>query len=413
MNQKKSKKKSKKSSNITSNKKLIKIFSLIFLIAFLASLVSYFTIKNRDSIKDIPSKTTTQPTTPEITKDIIFPKVINKEPSSNELFEEKFNINEENKFEEYTNELEKIIEDKIEREDFINKENEIIQKKVEEIKEEKAKELNAKKETKEQNKNKEKEEKKEEPKEIRKEIKEVKKVIPIDEKNIITKKDTFKYNKDTKAKLVILIDDVSTKAQKDKILNIGYTVNMAFLPPTKTHKDSATIAQNLPFYMIHFPMQASPKFKGQEINSLNITDSYETIEKRVKQLREWYPNAVYTNNHTGSVFTENEEAMDKLFRALKKYNFIFVDSRTSNKSVAKKYAQKYNMPYIVRNTFIDNEENYEYIQNQLKQAIEIAKKQGYSIAIGHPHAVTLKVLKDSKNLLKDVEPIFVNQLPYL
>ena len=110
MNQKKSKKKSKKSSNITSNKKLIKIFSLIFLIAFLASLVSYFTIKNRDSIKDIPSKTTTQPTTPEITKDIIFPKVINKEPSSNELFEEKFNINEENKFEEYTNELEKIID---------------------------------------------------------------------------------------------------------------------------------------------------------------------------------------------------------------------------------------------------------------------------------------------------------------
>lgn len=33
------------------------------------------------------------------------------------------------------------------------------------------------------------------------------------------------------------------------------------------------------------------------------------------------------------------------------------------------------MPYIVRNTFIDNEENYEYIQNQLKQAIEIAKNR--------------------------------------
>lgn len=393
MNQKKSKKKSKKSSNITSNKKLIKIFSLIFLIAFLASLVSYFTIKNRDSIKDIPSKTTTQPTTPEITKDIIFPKIINKEPSSNELFEEKFNINEENKFEEYTNELEKIIEDKIEREDFINKENEIIQKKVEEIKEEKAKELNAKKETKEQNKNKEKEK--------------------IDEKSIVTNKDSFTYDKKSKPKIAIVIDDVTTQVQKDTILSMGYKITMAFLPPTNSHPTSAKIALNLPFYMIHFPMQASPKFKGQEINSLNITDSYETIEKRVKQLREWYPNAVYTNNHTGSVFTENEEAMDKLFRALKKYNFIFVDSRTSNKSVAKKYAQKYNMPYIVRNTFIDNEENYEYIQNQLKQAIEIAKKQGYSIAIGHPHAVTLKVLKDSKNLLKDVEPIFVNQLPYL
>ena len=47
------------------------------------------------------------------------------------------------------------------------------------------------------------------------------------------------------------------------------------------------------------------------------------------------------------------------------------------------------------------------------RAIEIAKKNGYSIAICHPHNITLEVLKNSKHLLKDVEPIFVNQLPYL
>ena len=194
---------------------------------------------------------------------------------------------------------------------------------------------------------------------------------------------------------------------------MGYKINMAFLPPTSGHPSSAKIAQDLPFYMIHFPMQASSAFKGEEPNTLKITDSYETIEKRVQQLRSWYPNAIYTNNHTGSVFTENEEAMDKLFRALKKYNFIFVDSRTSNKSVVKKYAKKYDMPYIVRNTFIDNDLSYQKVQNQLKKAIEIAKTNGYSIAIGHPHTVTLQVLKDSKHLLKDVEPIFINKLPYL
>jgi len=37
---------------------------------------------------------------------------------------------------------------------------------------------------------------------------------------------------------------------------------MAFLPPTPSHKESAKIAQNLKFYMIHFPMQASSAFKG-------------------------------------------------------------------------------------------------------------------------------------------------------
>lgn len=379
------KKKSRKLTNLKPNKKLINIFLAIFLIAFLVTIASYFTIKNKEAIKGIPTEVNTQETKHEVS---IPPRIAEikdlKEQINHELFEEKFDLNEEHKFEEYTKELEKVIDEKTEVEESINKENKIIQKKVEEIKEEKLKEKQKDKSP-----------------------------IKIDEKSIITKKDTFTYDKKVKPKIAIVIDDVTTQAQKDKILSMGYKINMAFLPPTKTHPDSAKIAHSLSFHMIHFPMQASSAFKGEEINTLTINDSYETIEKRVKQLREWYPNAVYTNNHTGSVFTENEEAVDKLFRALKKYNFIFVDSRTSAKSVAKKYAKKYDMPYIVRNTFIDNDRDFKSIQNQLKKAIEIAKKQGYAIAIGHPHTVTLEVLKDSKSLFKEVEPIFINQLPYL
>ena len=387
------KKKSRKRTNLTPNRKLINIFLTIFLIAFLVTIASYFTIKNKEANKDIPPQVSTQEIKDEIS---IPPRIAEikdlKEQINHELFEKKFDLNEEHKFEEYTKELEKVIDEKTEIEESINKENKIIQKKVEEIKEDKLKEKQKEKSSiniNETIKNK------------------------IDEKSIITKKDTFTYDKKIKPKIAIVIDDVTTQAQKDKILSMGYKINMAFLPPTKTHPDSAKIAQSLSFHMIHFPMQASSAFKGEEINTLTINDSYETIEKRVKQLREWYPNAVYTNNHTGSVFTENEEAVDKLFRALKKYNFIFVDSRTSAKSVAKKYAKKYDMPYIVRNTFIDNDRDFKSIQNQLKKAIDIAKKQGYAIAIGHPHTVTLEVLKDSKSLFKEVEPIFINQLPYL
>ena len=234
-----------------------------------------------------------------------------------------------------------------------------------------------------------------------------------EKKELITKKDSYKYDLKTKPKLVIIIDDVVSKSQKDKILNIGYPITMAFLPPNGVQKESAIIAQNLPFHMIHFPMQASKNFKNIEVNTLNISDSYETIEARVKQLRVLYPNATYTNNHTGSVFTENYEAMDKLFRALKKYNFIFVDSKTTPNSVAKELSIKYQMPYIVRDTFLDNDRSFTAIQNQLKDAIRVAKKQGFAIAIGHPYEVTFKVLKESKHLLNDVEPIFLNKLPYL
>ena len=395
----KTKTKKKRPTRIQKNK-FAKIFLLILLIALVASTFSYFMMKKEshkasktvkiDNILEIKKQTDENQTPKNENTNTAEEIKTFEDAKPNEYFDELAKtIDKHDKFEEYTQEFEKEVIDKDNTEELINKENEKVLKKIEEKKKKKTKD-----------------EKIKEPL-IKKDP------VKIDEKKIITKKDTFIYDKKNKPKLVILIDDVSTKAQKEKILNIGYPVNMAFLPPTNAHKDSAKIAQDLPFHMIHFPMQASSAFKGEEVDTLRITDSYEEIEKRVKQLRLWYPNAIYTNNHTGSVFTENDAAVDKLFRALKKYNFIFVDSRTSAKSVIKKYSQKYEMPYIVRNTFIDNDRNYGAIQSQLKKAIDLAKKQGYAIAIGHPHNITLQVLKESKHLLKDVEPIFMNKLPYL
>jgi len=393
MSQKKIKSKSKKKQiRVLSKKNLIKKFFVILLLTFITSSISYFIINNKDVERTEKTSNST-----ENKKELFQTNNENKlfqEKNPQQYFDELAKINE--KFEEYTDEFDNDIIEK-EQETQLN---EKIHQKIEEIKEDKKVE-----EIKQQIK----EDKKIDKKEIVK-----KETSPIlDDKNIITQKDTYKYDKSNKPKIAILIDDVSTQKQKDTILSMGYKINMAFLPPTNAHPNSAKIAQDVSFHMIHFPMQASSKFKGEEPETLKITDSYETIEKRVRLLRDWYPNAIYTNNHTGSVFTENEEAMDKLFRALKKHNFIFVDSRTSNKSVAKKYAKKYDMPYIVRNTFIDNDLDYNKIQAQLKKAIEIAKTNGYSIAIGHPHDVTLKVLRESKHLLKDVEPIFINKLPYL
>lgn len=249
--------------------------------------------------------------------------------------------------------------------------------------------------------------------EIEDEIIEDSKKTKIEKKDLITKKDSYKHDTSKKPKLAIVIDDVVTNSQKESILNIGYPVTMAFLPPTPDHKDSAKIASNLSFYMVHLPLEASKAFKNAEPNTLTVNDSYEKIEARIKEIRKLYPNTKYTNNHTGSVFTADYKAMDKLFKALKKYNFIFVDSKTSPNSVAKELSVKYGMPYIVRDTFLDNTRDYKYIQNQLLDAVRVAKKVGFAVAIGHPYDVTIKVLKESKHLLKDVELIYLNKLPYL
>ena len=380
-------KKSLRKRNLARN--FIVLLSLIFLLLLFAY---FFLSKNNQAVNSSSNNNILQ-SKKLYTNDEIMEKVIeNLNPDSKNNILEKNLETEENKKEIFEQELKKDI-----LKEVLEKQKEIEKSKIEEKVEIK--------------------QAKEPSKEIEDEIIEEKTKIEKpaikEKKELITKKDSYKYDLKTKPKLVIIIDDVVSKSQKDKILNIGYPITMAFLPPNGVQKESAIIAQNLPFHMIHFPMQASKNFKNIEVNTLNISDSYETIEARVKQLRVLYPNATYTNNHTGSVFTENYEAMDKLFRALKKYNFIFVDSKTTPNSVAKELSIKYQMPYIVRDTFLDNDRSFTAIQNQLKDAIRVAKKQGFAIAIGHPYEVTFKVLKESKHLLNDVEPIFLNKLPYL
>ena len=221
---------------------------------------------------------------------------------------------------------------------------------------------------------------------------------------------SIKDTTNNKPKLAIVIDDVAHQVQVDRIKDIGYTINIAFMPPTSNHKYSAKIAQNEPHAIVHFPLQAGVSHFEEE-NTLKVGDSYEKIEQRVAKVRQWYPHVKYTNNHTGSVFTSDDKSMDMFIKALKKHNFQFIDSKTTAKSVAKKYTKKYEMHYITRNIFLDNKKDFNYIQNQLKKAIRIAKKTGSAIAIGHPYKITMKTLKESKPLLKDLDLVYIHQLP--
>ena len=228
-------------------------------------------------------------------------------------------------------------------------------------------------------------------------------------KPIIDKSVEKKQKKIYKPLLAIIIDDVTNLSQIRKIKNIGYTINMSFLPPTKGHKNSAKITNKLDNYMIHLPLQASSS-RYEEESTLHITDDTETIDRRIASLQKLYPKAKFINNHTGSKFTSNQQAMDKLFRVLKKYNYIFLDSRTTAASVASISAKKYGLRMLSRNIFLDNNKNKKYIQNQLKKAIKIAKKNGSAVAIGHPYDITFATLKKSKYLLKGIDLVYINRL---
>jgi polysaccharide deacetylase 2 family uncharacterized protein YibQ len=77
---------------------------------------------------------------------------------------------------------------------------------------------------------------------------------------------------------------------------------------------------------------------------------------------------------------------------LRKHDLFFLDSRTTDRTVALETMKSAGVPAIERNVFLDNTENPETIRRQLLLAVAKAKKKGFAVAIGHLRSPTLKAL---------------------
>ena len=213
-----------------------------------------------------------------------------------------------------------------------------------------------------------------------------------------------------RAKLVLIIDDVATFEHASMVKSIGLNITPSIFPATKTHPDTPSIARSFEFYMIHLPMQAK-HFDSPEIGTLTINESFDSMHEKIKKIRKDFPRAKYTNNHTGSRFTSDYDAMDKAYRALIEQGFIFVDSKTIAQTAVARAAKKYNQPYISRDIFLDDDPSASAVRRELVAAVNLAKKRGYAIAIGHPKKNTIAVIKASKNnILKDVEVVYLKDI---
>ncbi len=212
-----------------------------------------------------------------------------------------------------------------------------------------------------------------------------------------------------KPKLAIIIDDVSSKKQLQKILALPIKVTPSIFPPYERAKSNQKLAQGLQHYMVHLPMQ-SGKAYDKQYGTLRVTDSKKKMEARVKEIRRFFPTARYVNNHTGSIFTANYNAMKTLYGILRQEGFLFVDSRTAASSKVRKIAHESGDAYVARDIFIDNRATVSSIHQQLRKAVETAKKKGYAVAIGHPYPETMKALSSARDIFKDVELVYIDEI---
>lgn len=223
-----------------------------------------------------------------------------------------------------------------------------------------------------------------------------------------TKRENLKLAVGQKPRLAIIIDDMANKEQVKELKALNLKLNPSFFPSHTLHPNTPKLAKEFEFYMVHLPLKALT-FQNK-MSVLSPEDSKEKIEKTIAKIKGEFKDLKFINNHTGSLFTSDERAMRKLYEALDKYHLSFVDSKTIHNSKAPKIAKEMGKIYIQRDIFLDNEDDAIYIKNQLLSAVNLAKKRGYAIAIGHPKKNTFKALKESRELLKSVELVYLSEL---
>lgn len=95
----------------------------------------------------------------------------------------------------------------------------------------------------------------------------------------------------------------------------------------------------------------------------------------------------------GSLATEDRRLMRIVLSELKKRGLIFIDSRTSLKSIAYELAQEMELISGYNQGFLDAVDDIDHIAERMEVLINMAREKGKIIVIAHPLKNTLEFLK--------------------
>lgn len=217
-------------------------------------------------------------------------------------------------------------------------------------------------------------------------------------------------DKEQKGKIAIVVDDWGYSTKNFKLLSeIKSPLTVAVLPFHEFSRRAALFAHRHNFeIIIHMPME--PKENDRldlEPKTLMIDMDHSTLSSIMKDAFSDIPYAKGMNNHMGSLATEDQEFMIKVFNQLKKKDFYFLDSYVVSNSICEGVAKKVGIKFAKRSIFLDNSSDSDYIKNQLMELARESEKEGYAIGIGHDREVTLEVIKEMMPELEQQGYVFV------
>lgn len=193
--------------------------------------------------------------------------------------------------------------------------------------------------------------------------------------------------------IVLIIDDVGfDDGRLERAMSIDPNVNFAVLPNSTRGAEVAERLNDRGFEILcHLPMEPRDSRISPGANAVLTSMSDSEIVAATRANIAAVPHARGVNNHMGSRATADRRVMTDVMRAMPR-GMYFIDSRTGGSSVAGRIAREMHIRTATRHVFLDDVQTEAAVRRQLAVLSSTARSKGVAIGIGHPHAVTLRVL---------------------
>jgi polysaccharide deacetylase 2 family uncharacterized protein YibQ len=232
------------------------------------------------------------------------------------------------------------------------------------------------------------------------------------------------YKKNKKTKLAVVIDDFG--ARNNQLLKdfcaLDPAISFAILPDLKYSKLVMEMANQTGHEtLIHVPMEPiSYPHNDPGPNAIYVHLSENEIRKRMEKFIADFPLCAGMNNHMGSLVTSDPKVMKIVLDVVKEHNMYFVDSKTSQSSIAYSLAQKMMIPTTENKLFLDTPNmDVVTLKSKLRQLEYLQKKYNKILVITHCaderrleflHQL-IKEIRSRDFELVPVSDFFKNELP--
>jgi len=193
--------------------------------------------------------------------------------------------------------------------------------------------------------------------------------------------------------LALVIDDVGRDLRPlRRLLALPLDLTYSVLPHARlTQQSLEAIRQRGREVILHLPM--APQDSARITDEQVVLGRDGPLEAAMLQCLAKIPQTAGVNNHMGSALSKDPRLTRRVLEVLKPRSLWFLDSRTVAGSRFCGQASELGVRCIERDFFLDDPPGPSAVRLRLAEAVDLARRRGWAVAIGHPLSSTVDALQ--------------------